>query len=122
VGPEEGHEDDQRAGERDRDRLRELGLFSLEKRRLEGDVIATCQYLKSTYRKAEEGLFIRACSDWMIGNTFKLEENRFRLDIRMKFFTVRVVRQWDRLPREVVNVPTMEVFKPRLDGALSNLV
>ncbi|KFP11291.1 hypothetical protein Z169_05061, partial [Egretta garzetta] len=55
-------------------------------------------------------------------NGFKLKEGRFRLDIRKKFFTMRVVRHWNRLPRAVVDVPSMEVFKARLDGALSNLV
>ena len=58
----------------------------------------------------------------MRGNGFKLEEGKFRLDIRKKFFTVRVVRHWNRLPSEAVNAPTLEVFKARLDGALSNLV
>ncbi|KFQ32428.1 hypothetical protein N332_04893, partial [Mesitornis unicolor] len=55
-------------------------------------------------------------------NGFKLEEGRFRLDIRRKFFTVRMVRHWQRLPREVVDVPSLEVFKARLDRALGNLV
>ncbi|KFQ00706.1 hypothetical protein N329_05713, partial [Haliaeetus albicilla] len=55
-------------------------------------------------------------------NGFKLKEGRFRLDIREKFFTVRVVRHWHRLPREAVDAPSLEVFKARLDGALSNLV
>ncbi|KFR08704.1 hypothetical protein Y956_01083, partial [Nipponia nippon] len=55
-------------------------------------------------------------------NSFKLKEGRFRLDIRKKFFTVRVVRHWHRLPREAVDDPSLEVFKARLDGALSNLV
>ena len=80
------------------------------------------QNLKGAYRKVEEGLFIRAGSDRMRGNGFKLEEGKFRLDIRKKFFTVRVVRHWNRLPSEAVNAPTLEVFKARLDGALSNLV
>jgi len=78
--------------------------------------------LKGTYRKAGKGLFIRACSDKMRENCLKLEEGRFRLDIRKKFFTVRVVRRWNQLPREAVDAPSLEVFKARLDGALSNLV
>ncbi|KFP53977.1 hypothetical protein N323_05635, partial [Cathartes aura] len=49
-------------------------------------------------------------------------EGRFRLDVRKKFFTMRVVRHWNRLPREAVDAPSLEVFKARLDGALSNEV
>ncbi|KFP56836.1 hypothetical protein N323_02102, partial [Cathartes aura] len=101
------------------DRLRELALFRL---RLQGDLTAAFQYLKGACRKDGEGLFIRECSDRTRGNSFKLKEGRFRLAIRKKFFTVRVVRHWNRLPREVVGAPSLEVFKARLDGALSNLV
>ena len=58
----------------------------------------------------------------MRSNDFKLKEGRFRLAIRKKFFPVGVVRHWNRLPREAVAAPSLEVFKARLDGALSNLV
>ena len=59
------------------DRLRELGFFSLEKRRLWGDLIAACQYLKRAHKKDGEGFFIRECSDRTRSNGFKLKEGRF---------------------------------------------
>jgi len=104
------------------DRLRELGLFSLEKRRLWADLRAAFQYLKGAYRKDGEGHFTRVCSDRTRGNGSKLQEGRFTLDIRKKFFTLRVVKHRNKLPREAVDAPSLAVFKARLDGALSNLV
>ncbi|PKU48166.1 hypothetical protein llap_1542 [Limosa lapponica baueri] len=88
------------------DKLRELGVFSLEKRRLQADLIAAVQYLKGAYRKDGEGLFMN--EDRKRSNGFKLKEETFRLDIRKKFFTMRVVRHWNRLPREVVDAPSLE--------------
>jgi len=80
------------------------------------------QYLKGAYRKDGENIFSRACCNRTRSNGFKLREGRFRLDRRKRFFTMRVVKPWNRLPREVVEAPSLETFKARLDGALSNLV
>ncbi|KFQ72006.1 hypothetical protein N335_05483, partial [Phaethon lepturus] len=102
------------------ERLRELGLFSLEKRRLWGDLIAAFQYFKGAYKKDGDRHFSRACSHRTRGNGFKLKEGRFRLDLRKKFFTMR--KHWHRLPREVIDAPSLEPFKVRLDRALSNLI
>ncbi|KAK4829869.1 hypothetical protein QYF61_007261 [Mycteria americana] len=93
-----------------------------EERRLWQDLIAAFQYFKGSYKKDGDKLFSRACSNRTRGNGFKLEEGRFRLDRRKKFFTVRVVKHWNRLPREVVDAPSLETLKVRLDGALSNLI
>ncbi|KAK4812857.1 hypothetical protein QYF61_024154 [Mycteria americana] len=83
----------------DGERLRELGLFSLEKRRLRGDLLTLYNCLKGGCR-----------------------EGRFRLDIRKCYFTGRVIKHWNRLPRAVVESPSLEVFKGRLDEVLRDMV
>ncbi|KAJ7408630.1 hypothetical protein WISP_120335 [Willisornis vidua] len=88
-----------------KERKRELGLFSLEERRVQGDLIVAFQYLKGAYKKDGERLFTRACRDRMRRNHYKLEEGKFRLDVRKKFLTVSMVGYWNRLPREVVDIP-----------------
>ena len=102
--------------------MRELGLFSLEKRRLRGDLIVAFQYLQGAYKQQGEQLFTRVDSDTTRGNGFKLGQGRFRLAIRRKFFTQSVVTHWNRLPREVVDAPFLHAFKARLDVALGSLV
>jgi len=96
--------------------------LGLEKRRLRGVLTAVFQYLKRPYRKDSDNLFSKACCDRTRSNDFKLKECRFRLDIRKKFFTMRVVKHWNRLPREVLEAPPLETFKIRLDRTLSKLV
>ena len=99
--------------------LRELGFFSMEKRRLWGDLIVAFQYSKG---RRGNGFLTWVDSDRARENGFQLRQGRFRLDFWRKFFTRRVVRHWNRLPKEAVDAPSLEAFKARLDGALSNLV
>ena len=92
-------------------------MFSLEKRKLQGDLIAAFQNLKGACKQEGSQLFPRVDNGRTRGTGFKFREGRFRMDIRGKFFTKRVVRCWHRLPREVVDALSLEVFKTRLDGA-----
>jgi len=105
-----------------KDRLRELGLFSPEKKRLRGDLVLAFQYLKWAYMQDRDSIFSRACCNRIRSNSFKLKEGSFRLDIWKKFFTTKVVKHWTRLLREVVDAPCLEPFKPRLNWALSTLM
>ncbi|XP_061490398.1 nuclear body protein SP140-like protein isoform X2 [Rhineura floridana] len=101
------------------DKLKELSMFSLEKRRLRGVMIALFKYSKGCQTEEGQDLFLIIPEYRTWNNGLKLQEARFWLNIRKNFLSVRAVRQWNQLPREVVNSPTLEAFKRQLDSHLS---
>ncbi|PKU38341.1 hypothetical protein llap_11354 [Limosa lapponica baueri] len=104
-------------------RLRDLGLFSLEKRRLRGDLINAYQYLKGGCQEDESRLLSVAPSDRTRGNRHKLERRKLCLNTRKNFFTLRATEHWNRLPTEAVESPSLlEILKTLLDAFLSNLL
>ena len=89
---------------------------------MQGDLITAFQCLKGAYKQEGSQLSEGVDNSRTRGNDFKMKEGRLRLDIMGRFFTERVLRCWNRLPREVVDATSLEVFKTRLDGALGSQV
>jgi len=101
--------------------VRSFGLFSLEKRRLRNDLITVYTFL--TVGSGEQGAdrLSPVTSNRMQGNIMKLCEGKFRLGIRKRFFTERVVGHWNRFPREMVTAPSLSEFKEHLDDAFRQM-
>jgi len=104
------------------ERLSNLGLFSLEKRRLRRDPINVYKYLKCRRQRDEARLFSAVCRDRIRGNGHKLEHRKkFHTKVRRNFFMVGMMEHWNRLPRGVVESP-LEIFKTCLDAYLCSLL
>ena len=104
------------------DRLRELGLFSLEKRRRRGDLRNAYKYLQGGCQEDGARLFSVVPSDRTRGNGHKRKQRKLQLNRWKNFFPLRVTEPWPRLPREAVESPSLEIFQTLLDTVLCSLL
>ena len=104
-----------------KERLKTLGLSSLEKRRLRGDLLALYNFLRRVSGEGGADLFSLGSGARTCENGSNLHQRRFRLDMRKHFFTKRVVKRWNRLPGEVIDAPCLSALKRHVDNTLNVL-
>ena len=104
------------------DRLKELNLYSLERRRFRGDLIEVFKIVKGFNKLTAENYFSQVTENRTRGHRWKLKKGIFRTEGRRSFFTERVVNHWNRLPDRVVEAETIGSFKSRLDAVMNNPV
>jgi len=106
--------------------MKELGLFPLEKRsrhtHTHPPLISVFQYLQGSYKENRGSPLTRSHTKMTKGNRYNLQQERFHLKIRKKFFTTRTINQWNNLPRDVVESPLQDVFQTQLDRVLHHLI
>ena len=103
-------------------RLSDLGLFSLEERRLRRDLIKVHKYLRCRRQRDEARLFSAVCGDRTRGNGHKLMHRKFCTSVCKNLLMVRVMEHWNRLSKESVESPSLEMYKSRLDACLCSLL